>query len=290
MNRKEETRHAPGGCRSRRVAGTRRWVRASSALFAVSLATGPTLVAQAASGQTEPFKLTNIHFETNASACDMGIQIKFDTEGITDGTVTDPTGRKVYGFGTKGGMRATGGQAEGFLEGVEPQITELLAALGCEPAGEEGETSLEGLFEAWPAGDYTFKGKSKSTKFADRATLTHAIPAGPEVVAPAHGAVVPDAPLLIDWNPVTDAILPSLGPVNIVGYHVTVEEQTGAEGPPQLDVDLPSSETSLTVPAEFLKPNTVYKFEVFATEEGSNQTFTEGLFCTAGVANCVAPE
>ena len=40
-------------------------------------------------------------------------------------------------------MKATGGQTEGFLEGVEPQITELLSALGCEPSDEEEEISLE---------------------------------------------------------------------------------------------------------------------------------------------------
>ena len=43
----------------------------------------------AATAQPEPFKLTNVHFETNASACDMGIQISFDTDGITEGAKSD---------------------------------------------------------------------------------------------------------------------------------------------------------------------------------------------------------
>jgi hypothetical protein len=268
--------------------------QALSRLPAVLLAAGLTFwtVAQeahAASVRAEPFKVANIHFETNASACDMGIQIKFDTEGITEGLVKDPKGRKVYGFGSTTGMKATGGQTEGFLEGVEPQITELLSALGCEPSEEEGEISLEDLFAAWPAGDYTFKGTRKGAMLADQATLTHFIPAGPEIIAPADGTVVPDAALLIDWNEVTDAILPELGPVNIVGYHVIVEE-AGAEASPEVDVDVPASETSVTVPAEYLKPSTVYRFEVLATEESGNQTISEGFFCTAGVADCVVPE
>ena len=184
--------------------------------------------AHAARAPAEPFKVANIHFETNASACDMGIQIIFDTEGITEGLVKDPDGRRIYSFQSAGGMKAIGGQTEGFLEGVEPQITELLSALGCEPSDEEEEISLEELFEAFPAGDYTFKGTRKGARFEDQATLTHFIPAGPEIVAPAEGTVVPDdAALLIEWEPVTEAILPDLGPVNIVGYHVIVVEAGG---------------------------------------------------------------
>ena len=186
--------------------------------------------------------MANIHFETNASACDMGIQIIFDAEGITEGWFKAPDGRRIYSFQSAGGMKAIGGQTEGFLEGVEPQITELLEALGCEPSDEEEEISLEELFEAFPAGDYKFKGTRKGARFEDQATLTHLIPAGPEIVRPADGTVVPDAALLIDWDPVTEAILPGLGPVEIVGYHVIVVE-AGGEALPQLDIDLPASET-----------------------------------------------
>ena len=69
--------------------------KASLWLPAVLLAAGPTFgivdrVAHAAPAPAEPFKVANIHFETNASACDMGAQIKFDTDGITQGSVTDP--------------------------------------------------------------------------------------------------------------------------------------------------------------------------------------------------------
>ena len=111
----------------------------------------------------EPFKVANIHFETNASACDMGIQIIFDTDGITEGSVKAPNGRRIYSF-APGRYEGTGGQTEGFLEGIEPQITELLSALGCEPSDEEEEISLDDLFEAFPAGDYTFKGTTQGRK------------------------------------------------------------------------------------------------------------------------------
>jgi hypothetical protein len=244
--------------------------------------------AHATAVPAEPFKVANIHFETNASACDMGIQIIFDAEGITQGWFKAPDHRRIYSFESAGGMKAVGGQTEGFLEGVEPQITELLEVLGCEPSDEEEEISLEELFDAFPAGDYKFKGIRKGARFEDRATLTHFIPAGPEIVRPADGTVVPDAALLIDWDPVTEAILPGLGPVEIVGYHVIVVE-AGGEALPQLDIDLPASETRVRIPAQYLKPNTVYQFEVLATEESGNQTITEGFFCTAGIPDCEEP-
>ena len=53
----------------------------------------------ASAAETEPFKITNIHFETNASACDMGIQMSFDTDGVSDLTVKDPNGQIVYEIG-----------------------------------------------------------------------------------------------------------------------------------------------------------------------------------------------
>ena len=270
-------------------------VGASAWFPAVSLAAGLTFgtiaqEAHAAPAEAEPFKVANVHFETNASACDMGIQIKFDTEGITKGSIQDPNGHTIYRFQAAGGIRATGGQAEGFLEGIEPQIPELVLALGCEPEQEEGTMALDDLLATFPAGDYTFKGQRQNEKSKSQATLTHFIPAGPEVIAPAEGTVFPSAAIvIIDWEPVIEAILPELGPVNIVGYHVIIEE-AGAEVTPTVDIDVPSSETSLTVPEQYLKSSTVYRFEVLSTEESGNQTITEGFFCTDGVADCVLPD
>src|SRR5262245_41276119 len=144
------------------------------------LAAGLTLGIAWPVGAVEPFKVANIHFETNASACDMGIQIIFDTDGITEGSVTNPKGGVIYEFESKRGMKAIGGQTEGFLEGVEPQITELLSALGCECSNEEPEISIKELLAALPSGNYTLKGRSPTAIFRDRARLTHFIPAGAE--------------------------------------------------------------------------------------------------------------
>jgi hypothetical protein len=255
--------------------------RNAAVMSALSLAFG----IMSAPASAKPFKVANIHIEANASACDMGIQMAFDTDGITTGLVQDPAVRKVYEFESTGGMKSTGGQTEGFLEGIEPQITELLSALGCTPSDEEGEMSLTAFIASWPAGPYTFKGQGKGGTFKGEDELTYHVPAGTKILNPAKGAVVPDAALLIKWKPVTEPILTQLGPVTVVGYHVVVVED-GAEALPQLDIDLPSTETSVKIPAQYLKPNTVYQLEVLTTEESGNQTISEGFFCTTGVVNC----
>jgi hypothetical protein len=263
-----------------------------AALAGVALASATT----PAGARPEPFKLTNIHFETNASACDMGIQISFDTDGITEGSVEDPNEQVVYSFRAVDGMEGTHNQTEGFQERVEPPIIDLESALGCEPSDDA--ISLTELFTAWPAGTYEFEGRSGGVEFEGTARLTHKIPAGPEITAPEDGDVVPhDAPLLIRWNKVTRPVLSNLGPVEIVGYHVVVVDVTVPVLPPgksktALDADLSKIETSFLVPKQYLEPNRIYEFEVLATEKGGNQTITEGgVFCTRprAPANCEMP-
>ena len=136
-------------------------------------------------------------------------------------------------------------------------------------------------------------------EFEGAAKLTHRVPAGPEIIAPADGDIVPhDAHLLISWKKVTGPIPPSLGPVEIVGYHALVVDVTQAVLPPgktktSLDADLSKSETSFLVPKQYLEPNRIYELEILATEKGGNQTITEGgVFCTPPItpANCVKPK
>ncbi len=262
-----------------------------AAAAGVALVTGSAVAAP-----TQPFKITNIHFETNASACDMGIQISFDTNGLTEGEVESPTGRVVYEFESVPGLETTYDVTEGFQERVEPPIIELEDALDCEPSDDA--ISLHQLLSDWPAGTYEFSGESGYTEFEGFAILTHKVPAGPEIITPQDGAIVPhDAPLLIRWKKVTSPLLPSLGPVEIVGYHALVVDVTLPVLPPgktktSLDADLSKSETTFLVPKQYLEPNRIYEFEVLALEKGGNQTITEGgVFCTPPItaANCKKP-
>ena len=251
----------------------------------------------AAYAAEEPFKQTNIHFETNASACDMGIQISFDTDGLTEGEVEGPFEQVVFSFRAVDGMEVTEDLTEMFHERVEPPISDLLDALDCEDP-EGVPISLAELFGAWPAGWYEFDGESGGVEFEGRARLTHKIPAGPEILAPEDGAVVPhDASTVIRWKKVTGPLLPELGPVEVTGYHVVVADVTDAVLAPGktktvLDADLSKSETTFPVPRQFLEPNRIYEFEVLATEKNGNQTITEGgVFCTPPIApsDCEAP-
>jgi hypothetical protein len=254
------------------------------AVAGMALAAAATTAATAA--PPEPFKQTNIHFETNASACDMGVQISFDTDGVTVGEVEGPGDQPVFSFGAVPGVENTHDVTEMFQERVEPPITDLLDALDCEtPEGEA--ISLAELLGNWPAGTYEFDGESEGVEFEGTAKLNHRIPAGPAITAPADGDVVAhDQSLLIKWNKVTTPILPHLGPVEIVGYHVVVADvtqETLAPGKTKtvLDADLSKTETSFPVPKQFLEPGRIYEFEVLATEKGGNQTITEGgIFCT----------
>src|SRR5262245_20471430 len=183
--------------------------RASVAGVALAVAAATATMA----APPRPFKLTNIHFETNASACDMGIQMSFDTDGVTEGEVESPHDQPVFSFGAVAGLENTHNITEMFQERVEPPITDLLNALDCEPP-EGDPISLAELLGNWPAGTYEFDGESEGVEFAGTAKLTHRIPAGPEITAPKDGEVVPhDANLLIRWNKVTGPILPNLGPV-----------------------------------------------------------------------------
>ena len=268
-----------------------------------AMVAGMALAAAATTSATaappEPFKLTNIHFESNASACDMGIQISFDTGGVSEGWVKDPNGQVVYEFGGVGGPETTHNITEGFQERVEPQIIDLEQALGCERDTEEPEIYLTELLSAWPEGTYRFGGENKDTHFRGYAKLSHKVAAGPEILAPEDGDVVPaNEHLLIRWKQVTAPIMPELGPVEIVGYHVLLADITNPEPPPgktktQFDADVPKSASSFLVAEQFLRPGRIYELEILATEKGGNQTITEGgVFCTRPItpAACVKPE
>ena len=243
-----------------------------------------------------PFKITNIHFETNSSACDMGIQMSFDTGGITEGEIENPYGQAVFSLGSLPGMEITHDVTEVFQERVEPPISDLQSALGCEPTPDA--IPLTDLLAAWPAGLYEFDGESGGEEFEGRARLTHKVPAGPQIIAPLDGTVVPhDQNLTISWSKVTTPILPYLGPVAVVGYHVLLVDVTRPVLAPgktktSFDADVSRSETTFLVPKQYLEPGRIYELEVLATEKGGNQTITEGgVVCTPPitVANCVKP-
>lgn len=266
----------------------------ASALLAAGLTAGILVRdARAANGDENeiPFKVAKIYFETNGSKCDMGIQIVFDTEGILKGKFKNPNDRVIHVVSTRNGLSDIGGQTEGFLESVEPVVVELAEATNatCEPDPEElpDAITLEDIRHFFPAKFYEFEGiAADGTVFDDGAELTYDVPDGPVLKSPdGKDGVIPNKPVKIKWEPVTMTI-PGLLPndaqaqVDIVGYQVLVYDGNAGESPQEFNVVVPGTETSVTVPRQFLQPNTEYKIEVLAIEVSDNETITEGEFST----------
>lgn len=266
----------------------------ASAVLAAGLAAGLWLPeAQAAGGKKpSPFKVAKVYFETNATACDMGIQIVFDTDGVQTATVSNPSGQPIHVIRASSGLKQIGGQTEGFLESVEPVISDLLASNPeCVPDPEEPVISLEELRQVFPAGTYSLAGTgADGARYADKVELTYAIPAGPVLMSPnGDAAVDPDYPVEITWEPVTTTIAgldPAGGttPVTIAGYQVLVYDANAGESPQEFNVTVPGSESSVAVPTQFLQPDTDYTYEVLAIEDGGSQTISEGAFSTGPAA------
>jgi len=109
------------------------------------------------------------------------------------------------------------------------------------------------------------------------------IPAGPVITLPVpagEGECTANVPIpaVIAWNDVTTTIKGQ--PLDVDRYEVIVETDNEDAN---FDLHLPAgSDTSVTVPAEFLEPGRDYVFEVLAIEAGGNQTISEGCFATSG--------
>lgn len=148
-----------------------------------------------------------------------------------------------------------------FFESAEPSLDDL---------------PLKDLLRMFPEGRYRLVGETTDGgEIIGTARLTHDIPAGPTVVTPEEGAVIRVDDTLIDWEPVVKP-----AGIEIAGYQVIVELPEPLR---VFSVDLPAPVTSVTVPPEFLKPGTEYKFEILAIAKrgGRNQTITESSFTTA---------
>jgi hypothetical protein len=114
------------------------------------------------------------------------------------------------------------------------------------------------------------------------ATLSHVIPAEPNIVAPEQDAVLDPANVMIDWDPVTESL--DGGPVTIVAYQVIVvkniEEEYQGFGNRELSAHVMPETTAMSVPPEFLEPGTPYEIEILALEESGNQTISAITFET----------
>ena len=208
-------------------------------------ATGP----QASAAE---FKEARIFFEYNSTANDLGVQVFLDAEDWRTLKIVHPNGQTIFEVKLGGGLRKFG-LTEMFFEGAEPSLDDV---------------PLEKLLELFPKGKYKFIGTTvDGTPLESTATLSHAIPAGPEVSAELN-----DDEVIIRWKAVTG---PPKGfpaePIKIVGYQVIVGS---------FQVTLPASSRFVTVPEEYVKTlkSGPQPFEVLAIDASGNQTITEGSF------------
>lgn len=161
----------------------------------------------------------------------------------------------------------------------------------------EGEPEFDGTIEEFlarfPAGEYEFEGRTTAGPDLEGvATLTHVLPALPEIIAPLSDTdelpVVDRNDLVIEWEPVTTRFL-GTGGVEIIEYQVILDQVDPEREMPWVDgdtrralINLPPSANRLTVPPEFLLPDAGYEFEILAIEVSGNSTISVGEFVTNG--------
>ena len=239
------------------------------AALVLGVTTSPS--AKAKSKPPIPLKEAKLNIEHNATDNDTGCQGFVDSEGWKRLEVTGPDGA-VLTFKGRGELGDLG-LTELFFETVEPA---------------NADVPIEDILARLPAGNYTFAGPAQEDgeslgRTEGVALLTHVIPAGPALLAPAAGATVPVGSLEVRWGAVTQAI--DGGPVSIIAYQLIIEK----DAPPHphmigkmgsLSMYLPASVTSITVPAGFLEGATAYSWEVLAIEESGNQTLSSSAFAT----------
>ena len=226
--------------------------------------------AAAAPRDPVPLKEAKLNIEHNATDGDTGFQGAIDSEGWKRLDVKGPDG-VVLSFEGRGELGKLG-LTELFFESVEP---------------ENVDVPIDELLARLPEGNYTIEGpgmeNGESTgKTSGTALLTHNIPAGPALIAPAPGATVPATGLVARWGPVSKTITGA--DVTIIAYQLIVEKDEPPHphmiGKIGLSIYVPASVTSLAIPDGFLEPATNYKWEVLAIEESGNQTLSSGEFQT----------
>ena len=207
--------------------------------------------------------------EHNATDEDTGFQGFVDGEPWKRLEVFGPDGRLVMSTYANGRLRSLG-LTELFFETNEPP---------------NAEVPIPDVLKKLPAGRYEFRGKTIDG-LTERgvAVLSHTIPAGAEIVAPAEDAEIrADRDLIVRWRPVTTA-LDGETRVTITHYQLIIErlDQTPGAGfgSETFSIHVPSTITKIRVPHEFLQPNTRYGLEVLAIEKNGNQTITSSELAT----------
>jgi hypothetical protein len=203
------------------------------------------------SAKTVRLEEATMIIEVNDTDGDAGLQVFLDGEPWRAMKVTAPDGRTILDVHAKGKLKNFG-LTELFSESNEPEFKEL---------------PLNKFKKRFPAGQYRFSGRTiEGQKIVAKAKLSHDTPSGPEITAPTEGATVPRDNAVARWNPVVEP------GIEISGYRVIVERENPLR---VFNADLPASQTSVTIPSEYLEPGVEYKIEIQSIEKSGNQTISE---------------
>jgi hypothetical protein len=221
-------------------------------------------------GEIGEYETAKIYIEHNATDEDTGVHGIVGADGTSETCIFDSSGELILAVRPQGNLGDLG-VADTFFESREP------------PNSEPG-FAADDILAMFPEGTYTITGVSAvdGQSLEGTALFTHAIPQPPVITSPEEDQVVSTDNLVISWEAVTQTIDGEA--VDITGYEVIVpkdvDEDPSSFARPVLDVHLPPSETTLTVPNEFLEPGTPYELEVLAIEFSGNQTIAIIFFGT----------
>ncbi len=218
-------------------------------------------------GRSIRLPTTKLYIEHNATDEDTGVHGGFGGLNWQKLCVYDPGGRQVLEVEPKRQLRTLAMDGI-FFESREPP-NEVI--------------SIEQIEAMFPEGLYSVRGRTIDGKrMTGAATFTHDIPAAPVITVPQEGGTVSPNGFAVMWNHVTTDL--DGDPINRTGYQVIitkhVPDDPNGYSRPTYDVHVPPTETSLTVPSEFLEPGTEYELEVLVLEVSGNQTISVLFFET----------
>lgn len=266
-----------------------RTIVATIAALALSIVAPASLADDDEEEDEIPFADADIFFELNDTDGDLGIHALIDGDAWKRLEIEDPRERRMLKIRVTGRLRRQG-LTEIFFESAEPPFE----------SDEPGVVTLtpEEFFRRFPPGVYEVEGMTlEGQELESEVELTHVMPAPPaptvngaglaeecDLDALDYDAPVVSDPVIISWDAVTlshpgEGFLDPRVPVEINNYEVVVEV-LDADADAVLQVVLPPSETSMTLPAAFVALGNKFKYEVLAREESFNQTATENCFQT----------
>jgi hypothetical protein len=226
--------------------------RATIMASLICLTTYSVLTAAKSSAKTEPFESASARFEQNAT--DGDVEAVFEAiageDGLAKLSVTAPDGRTIVDFAAPG--RSAMGMRQFRFESPEP-------------------TNVSALKKAFPEGEYTFAGSTAAgTQFKDKVKLSHKLPPTTSFVSPkADARNVSAKNLKISWAPVK----------GVSGYTIELDpSKTSAH----LEMKLPASATSFTVPEGILAPGGKCQLGIGTVSSSGNVSVIETTFTTAG--------